>query len=273
MKRKGFLILCLLALMPLMQLSAQEIQTPAQLLTDSAMVMTDSTTVMSTMRDSTAQKPQQHTGRPGAKKWEGHTEEKIYFISGFAVSADFVGLVMKAAGSTFSQLEVAGRLNIREKIFPIFELGVAEGNRVGNSKDNIFHTSAPYFRVGFDINANKKRTSNRLMVGFRFGYSSFDYDFTGPSLKDPVWGETIPLDMKDIKASAMWGEACFGFETKIWSFIRLGWNARYKFRFSQSHYEYGQPWYIPGYGPNGANCWGGTVNLIFDFGRTMKKGK
>lgn len=265
--------MCLLALMPLMQLSAQEIQTPAQLLTDSAMVMTDSTTVMSTMRDSTAQKPQQHTGRPGAKKWEGHTEEKIYFISGFAVSADFVGLVMKAAGSTFSQLEVAGRLNIREKIFPIFELGVAEGNRVGNSKDNIFHTSAPYFRVGFDINANKKRTSNRLMVGFRFGYSSFDYDFTGPSLKDPVWGETIPLDMKDIKASAMWGEACFGFETKIWSFIRLGWNARYKFRFSQSHYEYGQPWYIPGYGPNGANCWGGTVNLIFDFGRTMKKGK
>lgn len=213
------------------------------------------------------------TGRPGAKKWVGPEEEKIYFIAGFGVSADVVGFVMKAAGSRFSQMEIAGRLNIREKIFPIFELGLAEGNRIGNSKDNVFHTSAPYFRVGFDVNANKKRKSNRLMVGFRFGYSSFNYDFTGPSIQDPVWGETIPVDMQDISASAMWGEACIGFEAKLWSFIRLGWNARYKFRFTQNHYEFGEPWYIPGYGPNGSNCWGGTVNLIFDFGRTMKKGR
>lgn len=212
-------------------------------------------------------------GRPGAKQWQAQEEKKTYFLAGFAVSADFVGLVMKAAGSTFSQLEVAGRLNLKERVFPIFEIGLAEGNRTGNSKDNIFHTSAPYFRVGVDVNANKKRTSNRLMVGIRIGYSSFKYDYSGPPIEDPVWGGTIPLDMHGINASAVWGEAAIGFETKIWSFVRLGWNARYKFRMSQKHYEYGQPWYIPGYGPNGANCWGGTVNLIFDFGRTMKKGK
>lgn len=260
-----------LFLMTLAHVSAQEVRTslgtvadttavaPTQGIRISANTKTDTTAVTS--------------GRPGAKKWVGPEKEKIYFISGFGVSADVVGLVMKVAGSTFSQMEIAGRLNIREKVFPIFELGMAESTREGNSKDNVFHTSAPYFRVGFDINANKKRTSNRLMVGFRYGYSSFNYDFTGPSLNDPVWGGTIPVDMKDVKASAMWGEACLGFETKIWSFLRLGWNLRYKFRFSQEHYEYGEPWYIPGYGPNGANCWGGTVNVIFDFGRTMKKGR
>lgn len=223
--------------------------------------------------DSTSVTQKRPTGRAGAMKWEEPEQEKVYFLSGFAVSADFVGLVMKVAGSTFSQIEIAGRLNIRERLFPIVELGLAESTRIGNSKDNIFHTSAPYFRVGFDINANKKRTSNRLMVGFRFGYSSFKYDFTGPSIQDPVWGVVVPVDKSDISASGMWGEGVIGFETKIWSFIRLGWNARYKFRFSQKHYEYGEPWYIPGYGPNGTNCWGGTVNLIFDFGRTMKKGK
>lgn len=256
MKRLKHIITCALMFLPVICISAQEVQTSSI-----------------SVADTTSTKSSPQTGRPGAKKWEGPEKEKIYFISGFSVSADFVGLVMKVAGSTFSQLEVAGRLNIREKVFPIFELGMAESTREGNSKDNVFHTSAPYFRVGFDINANKKRTSNRLMVGFRFGYSSFKYNFTGPSIQDPVWGETIPVDMKDIDASAMWGEAALGFETKIWSFIRLGWNARYKFRFSQSHYEFGEPWYIPGYGPNGSNCWGGTVNLIFDFGRTMKKGK
>lgn len=212
-------------------------------------------------------------GRPGAMKWTEPDKEKIYFLAGFAVSADVVGLVMKSVGSNFSQIEIAGRLNLKEKVFPIFELGVAESTRIGNSKDNEFHTTAPYFRIGFDVNANKKRTSNRLMVGFRYGYSSFKYDFVGPAIQDPVWGENIPINMKGINASAMWGEAVLGFEAKIWSFLRLGWNARYKFRFSQKHYEYGEPWYIPGYGPNGANCWGGTVNVIFDFGKTMKKGK
>ena len=241
------------------------------LLMVAAMAMAqENTSVAKTDTTTTASQP---TGRPGAKKWDGPEKEKIYFISGFSASIDVVGFVMKAAGSTFSQMEIAGRLNIKERVFPIFEIGLAEGNREGNSKDNKFHTSAPYFRAGFDINVNKKRTSNRFMVGFRFGYSSFGYDFVGPSLKDPVWGEEIPLDMKNIPASAMWGEGVLGFETKIWSFVRIGWNARYKFRFSQKHYEFGQPWYVPGYGPNGTNCWGGTVNLIFDFGRTMKKGK
>ena len=213
------------------------------------------------------------TGRKGAMKWEEPKKEKLYFFSGFAVSADIVGFAMKAMGSRFSQMEIAGRLNIREKIFPIVELGVADAERAGNSKDNIFSCTAPYYRVGFDINANKKRKSNRLMVGARLGYSAFKYNFVGPSMTDPVWGETMPVNMTNIDASALWGEAILGFEAKIWSFFRVGWNLRYKFRFKQNHYEFGEPWYIPGYGPNGANCWGGTVNLIFDFGRTMKKGR
>ena len=90
------------------------------------------------IRDTTVVDTVKQTGRPGAMKWEEPKAEKIYFLAGFGVSADVVGLVMKAAGSTFSQLEIAGRLNIREKVFPIFELGLAESTRIGNSKDNVF---------------------------------------------------------------------------------------------------------------------------------------
>ncbi len=252
----------------LMLLVYLPIATLAQVADSTRVATLDTTAVAPAVQDTLP------TGRPGAKQWIGPKEEKIHFLAGFAVSADIVGLVMKAGGSTFSQIEIAGRLNLKERVFPIFEIGIAEGNRTGNSKDNVFHTSAPYFRGGVDVNVNKKRTSNRFMVGLRVGYSSFEYDYTGPSIQDPVWGGNIPLDMRNIESSAVWGEAVFGFETKIWSFIRLGWNARYKFRMSQKTYEYGTPWYIPGYGPNvSSSCWGGTVNLIFDFGRTMKKGK
>lgn len=128
-----------LALLPLAHTHGQTEHGSEKVLTDTITTPTDSAV---TPTDTAAVDTNKPTGRPGAKKWEGPAEEKIYFISGFCVSADMVGLVMKAAGSTFSQLEIAGRLNIREKIFPIFELGLAEGNRVGNSKDNVFHTSA-----------------------------------------------------------------------------------------------------------------------------------
>lgn len=206
-------------------------------------------------------------------KWVEPAKEKNYFLSGFAFGGDVVGLVMKAAGSTWSQFEVMGRLSLKEKVFPIFEFGVGTSTRTGYTTDNSFHTSAPYFRGGFDINCNKKRRSNRFMVGFRVGYSSFSYDYSNPDQEDPVWKEPAPVDMKDLSGSAVWGEAVLGFEAKIWSFIRIGWNGRYKFLFTKDHYEYGQPWYIPGYGITGNNCWGGTANIIFEFGRSMKKGR
>lgn len=206
-------------------------------------------------------------------KWVEPAKEKNYFLSGFAFGGDVVGLVMKAAGSTWSQFEVMGRLSLKEKVFPIFEFGVGTSTRTGYTTDNSFHTSAPYFRGGFDINCNKKRRSNRFMVGFRVGYSSFSYDYYNPDQEDPVWKVPAPVDMKDLSGSAVWGEAVLGFEAKIWSFIRIGWNGRYKFLFTKDHYEYGQPWYIPGYGITGNNCWGGTANIIFEFGRSMKKGR
>lgn len=206
-------------------------------------------------------------------KWVEPVKEKNYFLSGFAFGGDVVGLVMKAAGSTWSQFEIMGRLSLKEKVFPIFEFGVGTSTRTGYTTDSRFHTSSPYFRGGFDINCNKKRRSNRFMVGFRVGYSSFSYDYSNPGQEDPVWKVPAPVDMKDLSGSAVWGEAVLGFEAKVWSFVRIGWNGRYKFLFTKDHYEYGQPWYIPGYGITGNNCWGGTANIIFEFGRSMKKGR
>ena len=57
---------------------------------------------------------------PKVSKWIAPPKDKIYFVGGGAVWVDFVGLGMKIAGSKFSQMEIGGRVNIIEKIFPIF---------------------------------------------------------------------------------------------------------------------------------------------------------
>ena len=59
----------------------------------------------------------------------------------------------------------------------------------------------------------------------------------------------------------------------IRSIIRMGWSIRYKSRLSLSYPDGGEPYYIPGFGKNDGNAWGGTVNIIFDVGKTAKKVK
>lgn len=198
---------------------------------------------------------------------------KAPFFCGVAVQADLVGPAMKLVGSRFDQMEVGGRLNFRDHYFPICELGIGESDREGQETNNKFHTRAPYFRVGMDYNFNKKHNGNRLMGGLRYGFSGFKYDFSDPDFADPVWGVGNGLTLDGQKGRAQWLEVVVGCEAKLWLFIRLGWNIRFKARLHQSVSDYGEPYYVPGFGKNGSTTFGGTVNLIFDVGRTTKKSK
>ena len=199
---------------------------------------------------------------------------KAPLFCGAAVQADLAGPVMKVVGSRFSQMEVGARLNFRDHYFPLCELGIGESDRNGKATNTHFHTRAPYFRIGMDYNLNKKHNGNRLMAGIRYGFSSFKYDFSDPDFADPVWkGGAEGLTLKNQQGRGQWMEFSVGCETKLWSFIRLGWNIRFKARLHQKKNAYGSPYYMPGYGKNGGSTFGGTVNLIFDVGRTTKKVK
>ena len=207
----------------------------------------------------------------GAKERE-EVIPKAPLFCGVAVEADLAGPVMKAVGSRFAQMEVGARLNFRDHYFPIFEMGIGESDREGQEIGNRFKTRAPYFRVGMDYNFNRKHNGNRLMLGVRYAFSSFKYDFRNPDFEDPVWGSAqrgLVLDGQ--RGRAQWAEFVAGCETKLWSFIRLGWTIRFKARIHQSVSDFGEPYYTPGFGKNGSSTFGGTVNLIFDVGRTTKK--
>lgn len=179
---------------------------------------------------------------------------------------------MKAVGARFNQLEAGARLNFRDRYFPLVELGVGESDREGQQNSNRFHTRAPYFRLGMDYNLNKKHNGNRFMLGLRYAFSSFKYDFTDPTYNDPVWPNApVGLSLTDLKGQAQWAELAIGCETKLWSFIRMGWSFRFKARINQHTTAYGEPYYTPGFGKNGKTIFGGTMNLIFDVGRTSMK--
>ncbi len=191
-------------------------------------------------------------------------KKEIPIFAGVAVSTDIVGASMAGFGK-YGSYEAACRVSIKDRYFPIVEVGIGTSNHTDKSTDNYFKTHSPFFRLGCDYNFTKDRLAfGRLMVGARYGFSSFKYDVGGPALNDATWGETLPFHFSGIKARAHWCEVVFGLDARIWKFIRFGWNLRWKFIFNEKRNEIGKAWYIPGYGENESSRFGGQFNIIFE---------
>lgn len=205
-----------------------------------------------------------------SSKDKDEVTEKAPLFGGAAVYADIVGPMLKAFGSAGSNIEAGARLNFREKFFPVAEIGIGTCTREGAENTNKFKTTAPFFRVGMDYNINKKINGNRFYAGGRYGFSSFNFDFTNDFLMDPVWQSFAPLRLEGQNAKCHWIELVIGIETKLWRFIRLGYTARMKFQVALSGVEFGEPYYIPGFGRNG-QPFGGTFYVAFDVGKSAKK--
>ena len=186
------------------------------------------------------------------------------WFQGLSVSIDLVGVIQRAV-SSYGQYEAALRVNLKDRYFPIFELGVGSANHDEEATQMHYETRAPYFRAGIDFNLLKnKHDIYRLYGGARYGFSSFKYDVSHPPITDPIWGDKVPYGANDVKCTYHWLEAVFGVDAKIWGPVRLGWSVRYRRRLHKSIGEMDNCWYVPGYGREDRSNLGGTFNVIIE---------
>lgn len=190
--------------------------------------------------------------------------DTIPLFRGVALSADLAGIAQMTF-SDYGQYEAALRINLKDKYFPIIELGYGKADAENVISKLSYKTSAPYGRIGIDFNLMKnKHDIYRIYGGFRYAYTSFKFDVEGHDITDPVWGDHIKYSAKDVKANYHWLEAVFGLDAKIWGPIRLGWSFRYKRRLIHDDGNIGNTWYVPGYGKQGGTRLGGTFNVAFE---------
>lgn len=202
---------------------------------------------------------------------EETVETRTPLLRGMSVSADIIAPLTNVI-STYGGYEAALRINLKDKYFPVFELGLGTADHTDEEKAIHYKTTAPYFRVGLDVNMlRNKNQDNRLYIGLRGGYTTFNYDYTSPAMTDPVWGGTINIDMKDKSSNMAWLELVFGIEAEVFKDFHMGWSARYKARLHQKATQNGDPWYVPGYGINGDTRFGATYSLIFDLPLAKRK--
>lgn len=190
--------------------------------------------------------------------------DTVPLFKGFAVSVDIAGPVQSLI-SDYGQYEAALRINLKDKYFPIFELGLGQADHTNDLTNISYKTSAPYARLGVDFNLLKnKHDIYKLFAGVRYAFTSFKYDLSHPGMTDPVWGNVAPYEANGVKCSYQWFEAVIGVDAKMWGPIHLGWSIRYKSRLSYNDGPLGNSWYVPGYGKTGGSNIGGTFNVTID---------
>lgn len=191
-------------------------------------------------------------------------DDSIPLWRGFQVKADLIGPIQKAV-SSYGQYEVGVRFNLKDKYFPVVELGYGKADENNDVTQITYKTSAPYGKIGIDFNVMKnKHDVYRLYAGVRYAYTSFKYDVVHAPLTDPVWGEQTPFEAHDIKAKYGWFEALFGLDAKIVGPLHLGWTVRYKRRMNHDEGDLGNVWYVPGFGKQGGTRLGGTFEVMFE---------
>lgn len=191
-------------------------------------------------------------------------DDSIPWWRGFQVKADLMGVVQRAV-SSYGQYEAGLRLNLKDKYFPVVELGYGTADENNDVTQTHYKTSAPYGRIGLDFNVMKnKHDIYRLYAGLRYAYTSFKFDVDHAPLIDPVWGGETPFMGHDIKAHYHWAEAVVGIDAKIAGPVRLGWTVRYRRRLAHDDGELGNAWYVPGFGKQGGSRIGGSFEIIIE---------
>lgn len=199
-----------------------------------------------------------------AKDGDKAENDSVPLFKGFAMSVDIVGPIQMLIGD-YGQYEAALRINLKDRYFPIIELGIGRADHVNDVTNITYKTSAPYGKIGIDFNLLKnKHDIYRLFAGARYAYTSFKYDLSHPGMTDPVWGDDATYGAQGVKCTYHWIEAVIGVDAKIWGPVHLGWSLRYKSRLSYDDGELGKSWYVPGFGKSGGSNIGGTFNITVD---------
>lgn len=181
-----------------------------------------------------------------------------------AVGVDVWDPLMRLFGQSYGIVEFYGELNLHNRYIPVVEFGLGKADYTPDDNNYTYKVSVtPYFRVGFNYNFSYKSNPDYMaFAGIRFGWSRFSYEVNDVSLNSDYWGESALFNLPKQTSSVTYLNLLFGIRVKIYGPISMGWNIRYKAKLHESKAQYGEPWYIPGYGSrNGAFT--GSFSVVY----------
>lgn len=196
-------------------------------------------------------------------------------LRSLSVNFDLVGPLMLRF-SDHGEYQATVQASIRGKYLPVVEFGYGKADKYDNDTQVSYTAKAPFGRIGCDYNILKNKLDNyRLVLGVRYGLTSFSYDTTEPLPENPSVDEPAdepaaelpsafagafasgstrsqsaadaPFVTTHEKCTLHWLELVFGVDAKVFGPLHMGWSLRYRRKISCSDYIK-SPLYAPGYG-------------------------
>lgn len=194
-------------------------------------------------------------------------EIAVDWWQGIRVEVDALSAVMSAINKEIYSFEGNVHINLKEKYFPIVEMGIAGANRLSEEEKSGFKTNGLFTRIGIDYNLLKPNDPNASIrkyftVGLRYGFSNFSYDITNIQLIDEYWGERKSFD-KNVHTYKNWLEIVGGLRVETFKNVFLGWSVRGKIRLGKE--KDFEPWFIPGIGIKSIGNWQFNYTIGYSF--------
>ena len=194
-------------------------------------------------------------------------------LQSITVGYDLVGAGMLLF-SDYGHHEIFARANLKNKYFPVIEVGLGRASHDDDVTGIHYDTSAPYFRIGCDMNLLRdKQADHKVFAGARYAFTSFKANISSADFIDPIWQTPVSYNIDGEKCSQHWLELALGIDTKIYGPVHLGWSVRYRHRIAHDEGPGGKVWYIPGYGVSDSSVITATFNVSVLLDRSLWKRK
>ena len=170
---------------------------------------------------------------------------------GLMLTADLAAPAMNLFGTQYGNYEVALEADLYHRFFPVVEVGVGMANYTPEENNYTYKCNpALYARIGANYNFFYNNGSESFIAaGLRYGLTGFSYQWQDVTLNDPYWGTVENVSTPAQRTFAHWGEIVIALRVQIYRNFYMGWSGRYRLLLGCGASSYGDPYFIPGFGP------------------------
>ncbi len=191
-------------------------------------------------------------------------------FGGLLLTADVSAPIMNLFGTQYGNYEVALEADIYHRFFPVVEVGMGTANYHPNDNNYTYKCSlSPYMRIGGNYNFFFNNGSESFFaLGLRYGLTGFSYKWENITINDSYWGNEVIAETPEQSAFAHWGEIAVVLRVQIYKDFYMGWSGRFRYMFGCGTSPYGDPYFVPGYGPKA-----GSMGFTYTIGYKLPIGK
>ena len=180
--------------------------------------------------------------------------------------------IMRCFGQHYGLIDVWGELSLYNRFKPIFEIGLGQASHKPDGGSYKYKSNiAPYFKIGANYNFLYDKTKEyQIYGGLRYGVTPFSFEVNDVIIDNPYWGEEYTSNIPSQNSFVGYGEIVLGIKVQIHKEWSLGWAFKYHTILHESKCDYGDPWYIPGFGSRGSAI-SGAFNVMYTIPLGKKK--